>query len=281
VDSSAVPLSWPWRLCAWGGALVFVLSLGYFLFTYAFTFRETQQSAPFLPAVLWNVTVFTVFALHHSVFARERVRAAVARTVPPALERSLYVWIASLLFIGVCALWQPLDGVVWSTPSPFGWLLYALLATGVWLSVHSARVIDVWELAGVRQALTPNAHPSTKAQGGLSEAEGQRLRLSNSQISEVATQNSSGRWSTETVGSWEFKTSGPYGLVRHPIYLGWFLMVFGVPTMTMTRFVFALVSCGYLVMAIPFEERTLRRLSAGKYDEYMKLVRWRLVPGIY
>jgi protein-S-isoprenylcysteine O-methyltransferase Ste14 len=247
VDSSAVPLSWPWRLCAWGGALLFALSLGYFLFTYAFTFRETQQSAPFLPAVLWNVTLFTVFALHHSLFARERVRAAVARTVPPALERSLYVWIASLLFIGVCALWQPLDGVVWSTPSPFGWLLYALLATGVWLSVHSARVIDVWELAGVRQALTPNAHPERQSKGG----------------------------------SWTFKTDGPYGIVRHPIYLGWFLMVFGVPAMTMTRFVFALVSCGYLVIAIPFEERTLRRLSAGKYDEYMNRVRWRLIPGIY
>ncbi len=79
----------------------------------------------------------------------------------------------------------------------------------------------------------------------------------------------------------EFKTTGPYGVVRHPIYLGWFLMVFGVPVMTGTRLVFAVVSCFYLLVAIPLEERTLRRTTSGKYDEYMQLVRWKLVPGVY
>ena len=109
----------------------------------------------------------------------------------------------------------------------------------------SARVIDIWELAGVRQA-------------GL-KADARR----------------------PTPDDLTFKTTGPYGLVRHPIYLGWFLMVFGVPTMTMTRLVFAVISCAYLVMAIPLEERTLRRTTAGKYDDYIRLVRWRIVPGVY
>jgi len=137
---------------------------------------------------------------------------------------------------------------------------------GVWLSVRSAGVIDIWELAGVRQAITPNSQP---------------LRLTNSQEPAVVTQDRIGSWSTETVGSWEFKTTGPYGLVRHPIYLGWFLMVFGVPIMTNTRLVFALVSCGYLLLAIPLEERSLRRASDGKYDEYIRAVRWKLIPGLY
>jgi protein-S-isoprenylcysteine O-methyltransferase Ste14 len=58
-------------------------------------------------------------------------------------------------------------------------------------------------------------------------------------------------------------------------------MVFGVPTMTNTRLVFALASCAYLVLAIPLEERTLRHASGGRYDEYMKAVRWKLIPGLY
>jgi len=117
----------------------------------------------------------------------------------------------------------------------------------VWLSVRSAGVIDIWELAGVRQAgVKPEAGGRTPAAEELT-----------------------------------FKTDGPYGLVRHPIYLGWFLMVFGVPAMTMTRLVFALVSCAYLLMAIPLEEATLRRTTAGKYDEYSRLVRWRIFPGVY
>jgi protein-S-isoprenylcysteine O-methyltransferase Ste14 len=69
--------------------------------------------------------------------------------------------------------------------------------------------------------------------------------------------------------------------VRHPIYLGWFLMVFGVPVMTGTRLVFALSSCAYLVVAVPLEERTLQQTTGGKYDEYKRQVRWRILPGVY
>ena len=78
----------------------------------------------------------------------------------------------------------------------------------------------------------------------------------------------------------EFKTIGPYGWVRHPIYLGWMLLVFGVGTMTMTRLVFAVVSSVYILIAIPFEERTIRASSPG-YAEYMRRVRWKLVPHVY
>jgi protein-S-isoprenylcysteine O-methyltransferase Ste14 len=58
-------------------------------------------------------------------------------------------------------------------------------------------------------------------------------------------------------------------------------MVFGVPVMTATRLTFALVSSAYLLLAIPLEERTLRATTGGKYDEYIRLVRWRLIPGLY
>jgi len=241
-------MAWPGRLFAWGGALLFAASLADFLFTYAFTFGETQQTAPAWTAIVGNVAVFSLFALHHSVFARERVRAWMARTVPPALERSVYVWVASLLLIAVCALWQPVGGIAWSVAPPFGWLLYGLLVIGVWLSVRSAGIIDIWELAGVRQATAPDA-----------------ARIAESSAAAATP----------------FRTDGPYGLVRHPIYLGWFLMVFGVPTMTMTRLVFAVVSCAYLLMAIPLEEATLRRTTSGRYDAYIRLVRWRIVPGLY
>jgi protein-S-isoprenylcysteine O-methyltransferase Ste14 len=51
--------------------------------------------------------------------------------------------------------------------------------------------------------------------------------------------------------------------------------------MTMTRLLFAMVSSAYIVVAIPFEERSLRRASGGSYDEYIKAVRWKLIPGLY
>jgi protein-S-isoprenylcysteine O-methyltransferase Ste14 len=69
--------------------------------------------------------------------------------------------------------------------------------------------------------------------------------------------------------------------VRHPIYSGWFLLVFSVPVMTMTRFVFALTSSVYLLIAIPLEERSLRLSSSGAYDRYMREVRWKLLPRVF
>ena len=221
------------RAVAWCGTLLFAVALGVGAYQYAVTWSRAASSASNAVAVMWNGALFTVFALHHSIFSRTPVRAWITRGAPD-LERSLYVWIASLLFLAVCLLWQPVGGVAWEARGVFRWLLLALQAAGIVLTLRGAAVLDVRELAGLTRA------------GGM-----------------------------------EFKTAGPYGWVRHPIYSGWFLMVLAATPMTMTRLVFALVSCAYLVLAIPFEEGTLRRTSAGAYDAYMTRVRWKLIPGIF
>jgi methanethiol S-methyltransferase len=227
------------RACAWGGTLLFFASLSYFLYSYAVTFGETPpQGSGGAGSVASDVLLFTAFALHHSVFARERVRTQIARVVPPALERSLYVWVASALFIAVCALWQPVAGLVWMAPGPLRWLLLAGQATAIWLILRSASMLDILELSGVRQLATP---PRAIV----------------------------------------FKTAGPYGWIRHPIYTGWILLVFCAPTMTMTRLVFAGVSSAYLLVAIPFEERSLFAATGDAYRRYVQQVRWKLVPWLY
>ena len=225
------------------GAGLFVLSLSYFVYRYWTVFGMRADGPLRPPAVVWNVVLFSVFALHHSVFARERSRHALTQALGP-LERSFYVGLASLLFIAVCWLWLPLSGVIWDVGGAARLILLFLQIGGLIFSVYSAAAIDIWELAGVRQLDSQPPTPNSQKE-------------------------------------FEFKTTGPYGLVRHPIYLGWFLIVFAVGTMTMTRFVFAVVSCIYLLVAIPFEERSLRQSSNGAYDRYMKQVPRKLLPGVY
>ena len=252
--SDDVPPSAGARTFAWTGALLFVFSLGYFLFTYAVTFGETGATPAHRDSPIgggWaapltiDLALFTTFALHHSVFARERIRGWVAALVPPRLERATYVWIASLLFIAVCAWWQPLPGAAWRLDDGWRWLGYSVQAAGAWLTVRSAAVIDAFDLAGIRQ-LRPAASEDP------------------AHLREI-----------------EFKTTGPYGWVRHPIYSGWFLVVFAAPTMTMTRLAFAVISGVYLLAAIPFEERSLRRSAGAAYERYLRDVRWRLIPRVY
>ena len=61
----------------------------------------------------------------------------------------------------------------------------------------------------------------------------------------------------------EFKADGPFAIVRHPIYLGWVLMVFATPVMTTSQLLFAVISTLYLIAAIPLEERSLVEAFGG------------------
>jgi protein-S-isoprenylcysteine O-methyltransferase Ste14 len=232
------------RAFAWAGALLFAGALAWFAWSYFVVFAAPAVGAVNARAIAVNVALFSAFALHHSVFARTPLRRWIERHAAGA-ERSIYVWIASLLFIAVCAWWLPVPGVLWGVSGPGRWVLAALQIFGVVLTLRGAAVLDVWELAGVSVARALS--------GPRGEADKPRPT---------------------------FSTAWPYGWVRHPIYLGWFLLVWPVGTMTMTRFVFAAVSSGYLIIAIPIEEGTLRK-TAPAYDDYRRAVRWRLIPGIF
>ena len=133
-------------------------------------------------------------------------------------------------------MWQPLPGVVWQTRGP-GIVLYIAQAFGVALTIAAARIVGLWELAGVAQP--DPAKPI------------------------------------------EFKVEGPFAIVRHPIYLGWVLMVFATPIMTTSQMLFAVTSTAYLVAAIPLEERSLLKTHRDAYGAYQKQMRWRLIPFIW
>jgi protein-S-isoprenylcysteine O-methyltransferase Ste14 len=77
------------------------------------------------------------------------------------------------------------------------------------------------------------------------------------------------------------KIVGPFRIVRHPIYFGWMLLVFGTPTMTANRLLFAVISSLYLILAIPWEESSLVEGHGDRYRDYQRLVRWRVIPGIW
>lgn len=227
---------------AWAGALAFVISLGFFLYAYFFTFAVTTAAPP-APAIATNLVLFSVFALHHSVMARSGAKSWLTRRVPPYLERSLYTWLASLLFIAVCAWWRPVDGIVYAWPAQIAWVGHVIQAAGIVLTIRGSSAIDMLDLAGVR--------PVLDARGGASPKHVPLM------------------------------TTGLYGFVRHPLYFAWVLLVFGAPEMTGTRLTFAIISTVYLAIAIPFEERSLVTLFGPAYRKYQETVRWRMIPFLY
>jgi len=225
------------RLYVWTGGAVFACSL--ILCAHAFLFRWAQtggvDARTAARAVPYNAALFTLFAAHHSIFARESIKAWVAQTVPETLVRSLYVWTASLLLILVVMAWQPVGGNLYQAT---GWTRYVhalVQLAGVSLIVRSVRVIDALDLAGIRATDRPAA----------------------------------------------LQIAGPYRVVRHPLYLGWMLTVFGTAHVTGDRALFAAISTLYVLIAIPWEERSLERAFGEDYSRYRRHVRWRVIPFVY
>ena len=228
------------RVFTWVGGATFVTSLAicayHYLIVWARPLPPAVASEIPVIAIAADLLLLTAFALHHSAFAREPVKEAVARFVPEHLVRSVYVWAASLLLIAVCVWWQPIGGDVYDDSvggRAYGHALIQLL--GLWITARGVARIDPLELAGIR--------PAAQSQG--------------------------------------LQVTGPYHWVRHPLYLGWLLMVFGAAHMTRDRLLFATITTLYLVVAIPWEERSLRRSFDGEYARYMRDVKWRMIPFIY
>ena len=89
---------------AWTGAAVFLFSLLWSIYEYLIGFDTRTANHTPAVAVTFDVLLFSLFALHHSLLARSGAKRLVVRWVPAELERSLYTWAASLLFILVCSV---------------------------------------------------------------------------------------------------------------------------------------------------------------------------------
>jgi protein-S-isoprenylcysteine O-methyltransferase Ste14 len=77
-------------------------------------------------------------------------------------------------------------------------------------------------------------------------------------------------------------STGVYGFVRHPLYLGVLLMLFGGPLLLGSIFalVISLIAVVTLVFRIKGEEKMMIDELEG-YEEYKKKVAWRLIPFIW
>jgi protein-S-isoprenylcysteine O-methyltransferase Ste14 len=76
--------------------------------------------------------------------------------------------------------------------------------------------------------------------------------------------------------------TGVYGIVRHPMYAGAFLLLVGMPLWleSYAAALLALVPIGTLVLRILIEEQFLRQELEG-YDPYTKRVPYRLIPFLW
>jgi protein-S-isoprenylcysteine O-methyltransferase Ste14 len=76
--------------------------------------------------------------------------------------------------------------------------------------------------------------------------------------------------------------SGPYAVVRHPMYAGAAFWMFGMPLLIGGPWdlLVGVLAMGVVVVRLLGEEKMLAQGLPG-YGDYMARVRWRLVPGVW
>lgn len=198
------------------------------------TVNERPTAPSWLAAGL-DLALIAAFGLQHSVMARPGFKRRWVRLVPQAIERSTYVLISSVVTILVCWWWQPLPAVIWSVESTLARTLWwAGFGAGLLVLFGASFHIDHFELLGLRQT--------------WSALRGRRLVSS------------------------PFMIRGLYRLVRHPIYVGWLLIFWCTPHLSVGRLLLASGMTLYVLVALAFEERDLITAHGNDYLAYRKAV---------
>jgi len=193
-------------------------------------------------AIVVNLLLLGLFAIQHSIMARPVFKQWWAKIFPVACQRSTYVLLSSLILLLLFWQWRPIPIPVWQIAGIAAWLLIGLYWLGWLIVLASTFMIDHFDLSGLRQAFFALRGAELPGQS--------------------------------------FKTPLLYKIVRHPLMLGFLLVFWATPEMTAGHLLFAIMSTGYILIALQFEERDLIAEFGTTYQQYRRRVPM-LLPRIF
>ena len=225
------------------GVFSYAMFFGVFLYAIAFLGNlytprsiDADPVGPVGLAVVVDLGLLALFAVQHSVMARPAFKRWWTRVIPPAAERSTYVLFSNAAMIALFAFWQPIGGVIWDVAAqPTRSIIFAFYFIGWAVLFYATCLINHFDLFGLRQVWM-------------------HLR------------------GLEYVAP-EFHEPGLYKVIRHPIYLGWLMIFWCTPTMTVAHLLFAVATTAYIFFAIQLEERDLIAAHGDVYRDYRRRVR--------
>ena len=178
-----------------------------------------------------DLALLLSFGVVHSLLARDRIKRAVTRLVPEALERSVYSLIAGLQIVLLLAAWRPIPAAVWTIEAPVAraaiWALYLACWAIVLATLESIGSTHLFGFARARAAARGEAYREPP-----------------------------------------IAARGTYRFVRHPLYGATIVALFATPDMSAGHLLLAGVFTAYTFVGLWFEERDLERRHGASWLEY-------------
>ena len=226
------------------GTLCYLLFLATYLYTIGFVTgflvpkhidSPGQPASSTTEALLTDAGILGLFAIQHTIMARGRFKRRFAKLLPEAAERSTFVLVTCGILIALFLCWQPMPSVIWEVESPLlRNLIHGVSLLGFLGVVFATFLIDHFELFGLKQTL--------------------------------------GNFAGKIYTSPSFQVQSLYRISRHPLYLFFFIAFWAAPTMTAGHLLFAVLTTGYVLIGIQFEERGLVAEHGEAYLSYRKQV---------
>lgn len=181
------------------------------------------------------------FGLLHSVMASLGFKRKLVKIIGEkiAFYRMFYNLFSTVVFFAVLAFIPKENQIVYSIPSPYGLMVFALQALAFFGLIWTAKSFDVWEFVGVKQILR-----YIKGEYNVEELD-------------------------ETP---DFRISGAFKCCRHPAYFFSILFIGLRPEMDVTYLTLFIAGALYFLIGAYFEEKKLVRIYGKVYEEYQKEV---------
>ena len=212
-----------------------ILALFGFLANLALPKTVDNGQGPIDGGLVLNIVLLVGYLFVHSLMARPVFKRWWQRFVPRWLERSVYVLIAALTTFLLIYLWDPVTSVIWRVEGPLSYSLYGVYALGWMVMLFASFNIDHWEFFGISQV----------------------FRHVRQQPEKTAS----------------FTVKYLYAVMRHPISVGWLIVSWAAPMMTLGHLAFALTVTVYIAIATPLEEADLRATIGQEYRDYQTRIR--------
>ena len=218
------------------GIVSFVWLMGFLINVHVPKTIDAGPGVPLAGGYFTNAAMLAAYLVVHSIMARPWFKKWWTKFIPQPIERATYVLIAGATLILLMWAWQPLPESVWRMENAVlvgG--IYTLYGLGWLMMLLATFNIDHWSFFGLRQVWNAVLERSAR--------------------------------------SAPFTARFLYGVVRHPISLGWLIVFWATPQMSAGHLLMAASVSIYIAIATPIEEADLIAELGEDYASYRKRVR--------